>query len=181
MVLACLCTGFWEELLLRGVFITNAMDGLRRRMSPHRAALVAVLISATVFGLPHLAQPEYPVLILTWVFSGLVFGVIYVLSGNLALVIGAHATFNMAANIVFVRADLPGNAGQSALTRVRPDPDITALTPGGVIEASAFVLLGLLALLWLAFFREPLKLRLRPLADPVGDRPERKPLGEPVR
>lgn len=31
---AMLCTGFWEELVLRGVFLCNAVDGLHRWLSP---------------------------------------------------------------------------------------------------------------------------------------------------
>jgi uncharacterized protein len=155
MVLAMLCTGFWEELLLRGVFISHTVDGLRRRLSSVRAVAVAVALSATVFGLPHLAQPEHPALILTWILSGVVFGIIYVLSGNLALVIGAHASFNMVANILFVRSDIPGSETQSALTRVRLDADLTMLTPGGVVEITGFVLIGVLSLLWLGLRRRP--------------------------
>lgn len=159
MVVACLCTGFWEELLMRGVFITNAMLGLQRRLSSRWAVTLAIVISATVFGLPHLAQPEYPALIFTWVFSGVVFGLIYVVSGNLAFVIGAHTTWNIVANVLFVRTEIPGAASQSAITRVSHDPEITALTSGGAIEAGGFILLGAMGLLWVLATRGSLRLR----------------------
>ena len=145
---AMLCTGFWEELVLRGVFLCNAADGLRRWLSPHRAVAGALTLSALVFALGHLGQTGMSVTLLTFILSGIVLGIVYLFSGNLALVIGAHATFNITTNVLFARA---GGAtdGLSTIMRIEVDPNLTLLRPGGLLEAAAFLLVALLALLWL--------------------------------
>lgn len=148
-VLAMLCTGFWEELVLRGVFVTNTADGLRRWFSPRWAAIGGVAVSSLVFGLAHLEQPEVPAFILTWILAGIVFGIIYVCSGSLALGIGAHATFNIAANVVFVRTDIIGTEQLSAIVRIAVDPSIPSLGFGGVLEAAGFLTVLALALVWI--------------------------------
>ncbi|MCZ2857453.1 CPBP family intramembrane glutamic endopeptidase [Blastococcus sp. VKM Ac-2987] len=151
--LAMLCTGLWEELVLRGVFVCNAADGLRRWLSPRRAVAGGVAVSSIVFGLGHLGQPEIPAFILTWILAGVVFGVIYVYSGNLALAIGAHATYNITYNAGFSRTDIAGSEDLSAITRISPDPFLTDIGPGGPIEIAAFLSVGVLALGWLSLTR----------------------------
>jgi uncharacterized protein len=124
MLIAMLGVGLWEELLLRGVFVCNAADGLRRWLPARRALAGGVLLAAVVFGLGHLGQPDNPAFVLTWILAGVVFGVIYALSGNLALPIGAHAAFNTAYNVVFVRTDVAGTEDLSAISRIAVDPTI---------------------------------------------------------
>jgi uncharacterized protein len=149
MLIAMLGVGLWEELVLRGVFVCNAADGLRRWLPARRALAGGVLLAAVVFGLGHLGQPDNPAFVLTWILAGVVFGVIYVLSGNLALPIGAHAAFNTAYNVVFVRTDVAGTAELSAISRIAVDPTLSYLALGGVIEGAAFLLVGMLAVAWL--------------------------------
>ncbi len=148
---AMVCTGFWEELVLRGVFLCNAADGLRRWLSPHRAIAGGLALSAVVFAVGHLGQTGV-VTLLTFVLSGVVLGVVYLVSGNLALVIGAHAAFNITANVLFSRGG-ENTAGLSAIMRIEVDPTLTLLRPGGLLEAAAFLLLGVFALLWLRHSR----------------------------
>jgi uncharacterized protein len=147
-VVAMLCTGLWEELLLRGVFLCNAADGLRRWLSPHRAVVGGLVLSSLVFALGHLAQTGVSVTLVTFVLSGLVLGVVYLCSGDLALVIGAHAAFNITSNLLFARAGGP-TEGLSVIMRLEVDPSRLLLESGGVLEFAAFVLLGLFALLWI--------------------------------
>ncbi|MCZ2860859.1 CPBP family intramembrane metalloprotease [Blastococcus sp. VKM Ac-2987] len=117
----------------------NAADGLRRWLSPRRAVAGGVAVSSIVFGLDHLGQAEIPAFILTWILAGVVFGVIYVYSGNLALVIGAHATYNITYNAGFSRTDIAGSEDLSANTRISPDPFLTDIGPGGPVEIAAFL------------------------------------------
>lgn len=58
IVLASLFTGLWEELLARGVVLTNAAEGLQSWLSSRYAIAGGVAISALLFGLPHLTQPD---------------------------------------------------------------------------------------------------------------------------
>ena len=167
-VLAMLCTGLWEELVLRGVFVCNAADGLRRWLSPRRAIAGGVAVSSIVFGLGHLGQPEIPAFILTWILAGVVFGVIYVYSGNLALAAGAHAAFNITYNVLFSRTDIAGTEDFSAITRVAVDPFLFDLGAGGPIEIVAFLSVGGLALAWLRLTRGTLAVQSAALGVDAG-------------
>lgn len=151
--LAMLFTGLWEELVLRGVFLATAADGLRRWFSPRLAVAGGLVLSSVVFGLAHLGQATHPALILTWVLPGVIFGVIYLFSGNLAVPIGAHAAFNISANVLFARTDVTGVEDLSTLLRVDVDQNLAFLTFGGALEAGAFVVVGILSLLWIRHTR----------------------------
>ena len=108
IVLANLGTGIWEELLARGVILTNAAEGLQSWLSSRQAVAGGVAVSALLFGIPHIGQPgiaDNPFLLVTWILAGVVLGVLYVLSGNMALVVGIHWAFNIAFQSVFVRTD----------------------------------------------------------------------------
>lgn len=141
--------GFWEELLLRGVFARSLTDALRRRLRPRAAVTIAVAMSATVFGLGHFGQPEHPAMLATWVLAGLVLGTLYVASGSLALPIGAHAAFNIAHNVLLVRTEIAGTDALSTIAGIQVDPTTPLLAVGGFIEAAGFLGVGLLGLLWL--------------------------------
>jgi len=172
--LAMLLTGLWEELVLRGIFLTTAADALRRWLPPRQAVAGGLVLSGVVFGLGHLGLASHPALILTWILPGIIFGIIYVLSGSLAVPIGAHAAFNITANVLFARTDVAGLGDLSVLMRVDVDPDLALLTYGGVLEATAFLCVGLLALLWIKYTRGALAMDLNALDieepdDPRGD------------
>ena len=170
IVFSMFWVGLWEELLLRAVFICNAADGLRRWLSPRRAVAGGVVVSAVVFGVAHFAQAAQTAFVLTWVLSGVVLGVIYVLSGNLALTIGIHAAFNIAYNVLFVRTDVAGLEALSAITRIGVDPNLPLLVRGGVLDVAAWICVGLLGLLWLWYSRGALSVNLEALQ--VEEEPE---------
>lgn len=155
IVLASLFTGLWEELLARGVVLTNATEGLQSWFSSRFAIAGGVAISALLFGLPHLAQPDNPLFILTWILSGLVFGVLYVLSGSLALVIGIHWSFNIVYQSVFVRT-VPNQQGVSAITRLDLAAQSSLFDSGGVLDAGAWVIVLVLGIVWLLYSRDAL-------------------------
>lgn len=157
IVLAYLCVGFWEELLFRGVFLTNAIEGLRGRFSPRWAVVGGLMVMALSFSVIHINQLEllrHPAYLLTWIVSGIMFGVLYLLSGDLALPIGIHASFNTGYTVLFVRADIAGIGVFPALTRIEPAIQSPLFAYGGVIEASAFLTAGILAVLWLWYSRD---------------------------
>lgn len=168
---AMLFTALWEELVLRGVFLATAADGLRRWLSPRLAVTGGLVLSGVVFGLGHLEQATHPALILTWVLPGIIFGLIYLLSGNLAIPIGAHAAFNIIANVLFARTDVVAVADLSALMRVDVDPSQTYLTRGGALEAGGFVVIEILAFLWIRHTRGALTVNLDALDIEAPDDP----------
>jgi uncharacterized protein len=161
-VLAMLFTGLWKELVLRGVFLCNAADGLRRWLSPYRAVAGGLVLSSLVFAVGHVSQTGASAALVTFILSGVVLGVLYLFSGNLALVIGAHAAFNITSNLLFARAGGPTDS-LSVLMRVEVDPSLPLLASGGVLEFAAFGLLGPFGLLWLRFSRGSLAIDLTEL------------------
>jgi uncharacterized protein len=176
-VVAMLCTGLWEELVLRGVFLCNAADGLRRWLAPHRAVAGGLVLSAVVFALGHFGQTGASATMLTFILSGVVLGVVYLFSGNLALVIGAHAAFNITSNLLFARAG-EASEGLSAIMRLEVDPDLPLLASGGLLEFAAFALVGLFGLLWLRNSRGAVSMDLAALqldAEPDIGEPTAEP------
>lgn len=103
--LALFCLGFigvafWEELVFRGVFIVNGIEGVSNRgHSQATAALIALIGSVAVFALLHIPggvdQGHSPWLIAMWTASlGLLTGLAYLLTGELALPMGLHFAIN---------------------------------------------------------------------------------------
>ena len=122
--------GVWEETLLRGVFITNAVEGLGSRVdSPAVAVLGAWLASSAVFGALHLdaaggMEMAVPVYLLSTAMSGLYFGLAYVLTDSLAFPIGLHVATNFAAVSLFGRAT---PTGREFATLVRFEREFTGI------------------------------------------------------
>jgi len=85
VVVAYLGTGVFEELYFRGVFMANAAEGLRRWLSPKPILMIVLAAQAVVFGVIHIeqwtVQAPHPAFVVTWILSGLVFGVLYLLIG----------------------------------------------------------------------------------------------------
>lgn len=110
-----LCVGYWEEVLFRGIFITNAVEGLSARSLSPRATLASGwLASAVVFGVVHVPFGSVPgqanpvSKLAFWVLMGGLLGLGYVITGRLALPIGLHAAYDLAANNVFYAVPAEG-------------------------------------------------------------------------
>ena len=84
-----------EELLTRGNQIINLTEGMAP-LGYVPAVLIAWIVSSAIFGLLHLFNPHS-----TWVSTmnltlmGFMFGLGFVLTGELALPIGLHLTWNL--------------------------------------------------------------------------------------
>ena len=162
-------TGFWfsmlvalltfigvaisEESFSRAYLLRNLAEGFNgRKFSPQMALWIGYLISAVVFGLLHLGNPNT-----TWVstlnlmVAGLFLGLGFILTGELALPIGLHLTWNLFQGNVFGFPVSGTQAGVSFLTIEQGGP--TALT-GGAFGPEAGLIglvamgLGCLAILW---------------------------------
>jgi len=98
-----LAVGIQEELLFRGYLLRNLAEGLRfRAQNGALPSLAAWLLSSAVFGLAHAANPNASLASTTnLVFAGLFLGLGYVLTGELAISIGLHVTWNLFQGSVF--------------------------------------------------------------------------------
>ena len=153
-VVLFLCVGIYEEFFTRGYLLRNLAEAFRtRRIQPRAALLLAYLISSSIFGLLHLANQNASLIsTLNLVAAGLFLGLGYVLTGELAISIGLHITWNFFQGTVF---GFPVSGGAPAASLI----GITQLGPawatGGDFgpEAGALgltaMLLGSLAIgLW---------------------------------
>jgi membrane protease YdiL (CAAX protease family) len=90
-----------EELLARGNQLTNFAEGFRF-LGLRRSILIAWAISSAVFGLLHVSNPNSSWLSTGYlIFYGAFLGVGYMLTGELALPIGLHFTWNFVQGSVF--------------------------------------------------------------------------------
>lgn len=106
-VVAFVFVSFYEELLYRGLFITNAIEGLSARGWSQRTVFVATLLgSSAAFSLAHLPSAlAQGADVGLYALKNLSFGVLlalpYLLTGELATSMGLHLGVNVAQINVF--------------------------------------------------------------------------------
>jgi hypothetical protein len=138
--------GFWEEVIFRGVVMRNAIEGLDVASVSYRAALVGGwVLSSVLFGLLHFGQARSPLALVFWVLAGLVLGLAYLLTDELAVPIGLHFAFDFGVNNVFGLANVRSVAGDIP-TVLRPTfsgPDVF-VGLSGVVNTMWLVVIGVL-------------------------------------
>jgi len=147
--------GIYEELLFRGYLIKNLAEGTRA-VNPHprRAVIVAYLLSSAIFGLAHANNPNA-----TWLstlniaLAGLLLGLPYVLTGELATSMGLHITWNLFQGNVFGFPVSGGIFAPPTLIAIQQGgPELFtggAFGPeGGLIGVAAMVVGAGLTVLW---------------------------------
>ena len=153
---ACLFNSLEEEVSDgRAYLILNATEGLSgTRLGPRGALLTAALLGSTMFGLAHYPGNGLAVALGTGLFGALL-AVSYLLTGELAIAIGLHVTWNFAQINLVNLSENPE----------APIPTILAVrAPGGASpEASALDLVGVglglaLTLAWVRLTRGSLAL-----------------------
>lgn len=102
-VLFYLSVGIAEELAFRGYLLLNLAEGFNIRLIGSRGALiVSWLFTAALFGIAHAIRPNADVLgVINITLGGIWLGLGYVLTGSLAISIGAHIAWNFFLGNVF--------------------------------------------------------------------------------
>jgi membrane protease YdiL (CAAX protease family) len=95
--------GINEEFTFRGYQLRNLAEGWSGRVvRPRVAILLAVFFSSALFGLAHFGNRNATLLsTINIVFGGLVLALPYVLTGELAIPIGIHITWNLFEGTVY--------------------------------------------------------------------------------
>jgi hypothetical protein len=171
------CVGFYEELVSRGYQLRNAAEGLNSSsLGPRGAVLLAWALSSAFFGYLHAANPNATILSTANVaLAGLMLGCGYVLTGELAIPIGLHVTWNFFQGTVF---GFPVSGlrigGATFLSIEQGGPDLWTGGPfgpeGGLLAPAAMALGILLTVLWVRLRRGRVAIHA-PIAK--GPKPER--------
>jgi membrane protease YdiL (CAAX protease family) len=168
-VVVFLCVGIEEELTTRGYLLRNLAEGLNfRSIGPRGALAAAYLVSSLIFGLLHVANPHTSwISTLNLALAGLFLGLGFVLTGELAIPIGLHISWNFFQGNVFGFPVSGTDAGPTFVAiQQRGSEWVTGGAFGpeaGVIGLAALVL-GSLLILWWVRRSPPLRLH-RELAD----------------
>jgi len=141
------CVGFYEELVSRGYQLTNLAEGLNLPgIGPTGAILLAWVLSSSFFGLLHALSPNATVLsTLNIALAGMMLGLGYVLTGELATPIGLHVTWNFfQGNVYGFPVSGRDPTGATFLTTEQAGPNLLTGGPfgpeGGLLAPAAMVL-----------------------------------------
>ena len=145
--------GFYEELFSRGYQLTNLAEGFSGKYLDSRWALIlASIISSGVFGLMHASNPNANLMsTLNICLAGIFLAAGYILTGQLAIPIGLHISWNFVQGNVF---GFPVSGGDfRAATIVQIDqfgPDLWTgglFGPEGGLIGSITTIIGTLIIL----------------------------------
>ena len=140
-----ICVGIYEEMFSRGYQLRNMAEGLNiKALGPKWALWLGYLFSSTIFGMLHLANPNASLMsTFNLVIAGLFLGLGFILTGELAISIGLHITWNFFQGNVF-GFPVSGGAPSASLIAIRQGGP--TLWTGGAFGPEAG-LIGLLAIL----------------------------------
>jgi len=121
-VVQFLLVGIWEELLFRGLVLTNAAEGFHTQWVSERGAVLAgLVVSSLLFGVVHVDQATSLPALGFWVLMGMVLGSAYIITDSLAIPIGLHFATNLAFNNVYGLSNVRPETAEVAATLLRPE------------------------------------------------------------
>jgi membrane protease YdiL (CAAX protease family) len=171
------CVGISEEIVSRGYQLKNAAEGLNYpALGPRGAILLAWFLSTSFFAVLHADNPNATLLsTLNIVLAGLMLGFGYVLSGELAIPIGLHITWNFFQGAVY---DFPVSGiegfGPTLLTTQQDGPEFWTggpFGPEGGLLVPGIMLLGIsLIALWIRLRTGKVSLHTPIAESPYPDR-----------
>jgi membrane protease YdiL (CAAX protease family) len=176
-LLVYLSVAFNEEFTFRGYQLLNLAEGfVSRRLGPRGAILLAFLLSAGIFGLAHGTNESATVASTSGiVLGGVLLSLPYLCTGELALSIGVHFSWNFFQGTVYgfpVSGSVPK---RRLLVSEQAGPDLWtggAFGPEAGLLAVFAVMIGcLLVIGWLKIRRKTLDVRVRLANATNADRP----------
>lgn len=174
-LLGYLAVGIAEEVWIRGYLLTNLAEGFYgEEVGPAAAIALATVVQAIVFGVLHAINPNAsPMSTLGISLAGFLLALGYILTGELALPIGLHVTWNFFQGNVF--GFRVSGTGSPVATFIDIEQAGPALWTGGAFGPEAGLmgigaaLLGsVLVLLWIRFRRGSLQLEREIAKTPAG-------------
>jgi len=144
--------GIGEEFFSRGYHLKNMAEGLGF-IKPQGAIIIATLFSSVVFGLMHAANPNATVISTFYLFlAGVFLALGYILTGELAIPIGLHITWNFFQGNVFGFPVSGTDAGATFIAIEQGGPSLItggAFGPeAGLVGIAAMILGSVLTILW---------------------------------
>ena len=162
-ILSFLCVGINEELLFRGYWLRNLAEGCNfPHVEPRGAVLLAWVGSSVFFGFSHVGNQGATLLgTATIMLVGLMFGLAYALTGELAVPIGLHVAWNFFESNVYglsvygisPKLVVTKQAGPSLWTGGGFGPE------AGLLGVTATVVGCLLIVLWVRIRRGKVSIR----------------------
>jgi membrane protease YdiL (CAAX protease family) len=138
-IISFVCVGIYEEMIARGYHLLNVAEGFERLLGPRAALALGGLFSSAVFGALHMGNPNASLLSTACIVgAGLLFGLAYVVTGELALPIGLHISWNVAQGNVF-GFPVSGTDAGATLLATRLAEDAPAWWTGGAFGPEAGV------------------------------------------
>lgn len=154
-----IAVGINEELAFRGYQLKNLSEGFSR-FGAKAAVIIALIISSSIFGLAHLGNElgggarTTELALLNLILAGLMLAVPFLLTGDLAIPIGVHITWNLFQGPVFGLA-VSGMQDETRLVTVQPTgPEFWTGgdygAEGGLLATIAIALCIVLSVAWIA-------------------------------
>lgn len=161
---------FLEEILFRGYMMKNLAEGFHgKQINSRTAAILAFTTSSLIFALFHLRNPNISILAMVHLLlAGMLLGALVLLTGEIALSIGLHTSWNFFMGVVF-GFPISGNLEDIAAIATRQSgPTLwtggTFGPEGGLLGLFAILVGFILTFLWILFSRRRLTISRR-LAD----------------
>lgn len=113
VLLSLIAIGVNEELMFRGYQLRNLAEGINYRGKAGLAVAIALVGTSIFFGIAHMGNPHATLMSgLNVTLAGMLLGLAYVLTGELALPVGLHISWGFFEEFVFGFA----NSGERSLS-----------------------------------------------------------------